>query len=115
MICSPQFVGGAEASQNGLRHGIPQNLVSSVGLGLDMSSLQPRGDANACALPIRNRIHNFTAAVGAISTGKEFGIRGLAGRTIDEYAASFKLHFRASISVLRKKTTVSALPNRQNN
>src|ERR1700726_1941224 len=71
ITCSPQFVGGADASQNGLRHGIPQNVVSSVGLGLDMLPLQPRGNANAGALSIRNRVHNLAAAVRAISTRKK--------------------------------------------
>src|ERR1700746_1461833 len=53
ITCSPQFVGGADASQNGFRHGIPQNVVSSVGLGLDMLHLQPRGNPNARAFSIR--------------------------------------------------------------
>jgi hypothetical protein len=32
MICSPLLVGGAEASQKGLRQGMPQKVVVSVGL-----------------------------------------------------------------------------------
>jgi hypothetical protein len=32
IICSPQFVGGALASQNGFKHFIPANVVSSVGI-----------------------------------------------------------------------------------
>src|SRR5258708_40201408 len=59
MICSPQFVGGADASQNGLRHGIPQKVVSSVGLGLDMLHLQPRRNADPGAFSIRNRVHHL--------------------------------------------------------
>src|SRR5580704_10260663 len=42
MICSPQLVGGADASQNGLGHWMPQKFVASVGLG--MLHLQPRGN-----------------------------------------------------------------------
>jgi hypothetical protein len=32
MICSPQLVGGADASQKGLRQGMPQKVVARVGL-----------------------------------------------------------------------------------
>src|ERR1700760_4592883 len=81
MICSPQLVGGAEASQNGLGHAMPQNVVASVGLG--MVDPQIRGDADAGALSVGNRIHHFAAAVGAVSAGEEFWIRGLAGCAVD--------------------------------
>src|SRR5260370_29884041 len=78
MICSPQFVGGADASQNGLRHGIPQKVVSSVGLGLDMLYLQPRGNANARAFSVSNRVHNLPAAIRAVPTSKKLWVGSLA-------------------------------------
>src|SRR5260370_40922868 len=93
MICSPQFVGGADASQNGLRHGIPQKVVSSVGLGLDMLYLQPRGNANAGAFSVRNRVHDLAATVSAISTGKKFRMGGLARGAVYDNACAFKLNF----------------------
>src|ERR1700721_4825189 len=78
IICSPQFVGGADASQNGLMHGMPQNVLSSVGLGLDMLCLHPRGNADATAFLISNRVHNLSAAVGAVSTSKKLWVGSLS-------------------------------------
>src|SRR5258707_4444907 len=92
MICSPQFVGGADASQNGLRHGIPQKVVSSVGLGLDMLHLQPRRNADAGAFSIRNRVHNLAAAIRAIPTRKELWVRRLACSTVNEDASALQLN-----------------------
>src|ERR1700720_74809 len=76
MICSPQLVGGADASQKGFRHGIPQKVVANVGLGMLRS--QPRGNADACAFSVGHRIDNFAAPIGAVSTGEEFWERRLA-------------------------------------
>src|SRR5579871_3845970 len=89
MICSPQLVGGADASQKGLRHLMPQKVVSRVGLGLDMLALQPRGDADARALSVGDCVDYFAASVGAVSAGKEFWVRGLTGRSVDEDATAF--------------------------
>src|SRR5277367_5091267 len=109
MICSPQFVGGADASQNGLRHGIPQNVVSSVDLGFGKLSLQPRGNSDAGAFPIRNRVHNLAAAVCAVSARKKLWVGGLACGAIDEDASAFKLHLRARASKVREEARVCAL------
>src|SRR5580704_13900165 len=105
MICSPQFVGGADASQKGLRHWMPQNVVSSVGLGLGMLSLQPRGNTDACAFSVRNRVYHLAAPVRAISTGKKLWVGSLACDSIDEDASAFKL-YRAFARGLRVKTRV---------
>src|SRR3984885_1480373 len=78
MTCSPQFVGGADASQNGLRHLMPQNVLSSVGLGLDMLFLQPCSDADASPFAVRNRVHNLAPAVGTVSASEELRVRCLA-------------------------------------
>src|SRR5580698_8627608 len=101
MICSPQFVGGADASQNGLRHGIPQNVVSSVGLGTGMFSLQPRGNTDSGTLPIGYRIHHFAASVCAITAGKEIRIRCLACNAVDDDPSAFKFHLRSAALGLR--------------
>src|ERR1700692_98512 len=86
MICSPQLVGGADASQNGLGHGMPQKVVASVGLG--MLDLQPRGNADASAFSVSDGVDHFTAAVGAVSTREVIRNRGLAGGPIDHDAAA---------------------------
>src|SRR3979490_1034604 len=114
MICSPQFVGGADASQNGLRHGIPQKVVSSVGLGLDMLYLQPRGNADAGALSVRNRVPTLAAAIRAIPTSKKLRIGSLARCVIDDNASAFKLNLRVLASGFREKTRVRPLSDRQN-
>src|SRR5450631_4082847 len=89
MICSPQLVGGADASQNGLGHWMPQKVVASVGLG--MLDPQPSGDADACAFSISDRVYHFTAAVGAVSARKVFRNRGLASGSIDHNTAALEL------------------------
>src|ERR1700753_3706092 len=91
MICSPQLVGGADASQKGLRQGMPQKVVASVGLGSGNGSPQPRGDADARAFSVRHRIHDFAASVGAVATGKKIWIRGLPGCPVDDDAAPFEV------------------------
>src|SRR5450432_2522839 len=88
MICSPQLVGGADASQKGLRQGMPAKVVSSVG----MVAPKPCGDANACALTVGDGVDHFAAAVSAVSTGEILQIGGLAGRAVDDNAAAFCLH-----------------------
>src|SRR5882757_9012318 len=81
MICSPQLVGGADASQNGLGHWMPQKVVASVGLG--MVDPHPRGDADACAFSVSDCVDHFAAAVGAVPAGKVSWNRGLASGSID--------------------------------
>src|ERR1700741_3375401 len=82
ITCSPQFVGGADASQNGLRHGIPQKVVSSVGLTLDMLHLQPRGDPDARAFSVRDCVHPLAAAIRTIPTSKKLWVGSLACRAV---------------------------------
>src|SRR5437762_12934653 len=115
ITCSPQFVGGAEASQNGLRHGIPQKLVSSVGLGLDMLHLQPRGNADARAFSVRDCVHNLPAPISAITAGKELRVGSLACRPVNEDASAFQLNLLALAFRFNKKTRMRPLPDRQNN
>src|SRR5450631_576600 len=89
MICSPQLVGGADASQNGLGHWMPQKVVASVGLG--MLDPQPSGDADTCAFSVGHCIDHFAAAIGAVSAREVIRNRGLAGGPIDRDTAALKL------------------------
>src|SRR5271155_3157184 len=91
MICSPQFVGGADASQKGLRHGMPQKVVSNVGLDDDMLCLQPCSDADPCALSVCNCVHPLAAAVGAVPTCKKLRVGGLSCRSINHNPTTFHL------------------------
>jgi hypothetical protein len=50
---------------------------------LDKLSLQPRGNPNARALSIRDRIHDLAAAIRAISTRKELRVGHLTCGTVD--------------------------------
>src|ERR1700677_4641997 len=83
MTCSPQFVGGADASQNGFKHLMPQNVLSSVGLGLDMLCLQPCSDADASAFSVCNRVHNLAPAIGTVAAGEKLRVRCLACCAVD--------------------------------
>src|ERR1700722_2081463 len=80
IICSPQLVGGADASQNGLRHSMPQKVLASVGLDFDMLHPQPSSDSDSSALPIRHRVHDLAPAVRTISPSKKLRLRGLSCR-----------------------------------
>src|SRR3984885_6525283 len=91
MICSPQLVGGADASQKGLRQGMPQIVVARVGLGTDTGDLQPRGNPDACAFSVSDCVDHLAAAVGAITARKIFRIRGLARGPVDHDAAVLTL------------------------
>src|SRR5271170_4121798 len=115
IICSPQFVGGADASQKGFIQGIPQNVVSRVGLMLATLRLQPCRNSDACTFSICDRIHNFAAAVGAISTGEKLRIRSLTTHATDQNAPSFQLNLRTISPALAKKTRMRRLSNRKNN
>src|ERR1700738_806538 len=90
MISSPQLVGGADASQNGLGHWMPQKFVASVGLG--MLDPQPRGNADACAFSVSDGVDHFTATVGAVSAREVIRNRGLAGGPIDHDTAALELN-----------------------
>src|SRR5580698_10596997 len=91
MICSPQLVGGADASQKGLRHLMPAKVVSRVVLGI-LSSEEPRRHCNPSALAVCDSIDDFAASVGAVAASEVFRVGGLAGGAIDEDAAAFELH-----------------------
>src|SRR5208282_279838 len=86
IICSPQFVGGAEASQNGLGDLIPAVFAARLGaLWLVVESgmnglllAQSMSDAQSRAFAIGYRVDDFATAVDAIAPGKVLGIRSPA-------------------------------------
>jgi hypothetical protein len=80
-----------------------------------MLHLQPRGNADAGAFSVRNRVHNLATTVRAISTSKKFRVGSLTCRAIDEDASAFQLNLRAPASRLSEKTGMCPLPDRQNN
>ena len=85
MICSPQLVGGAEASQKGLRHFIPAKVVAQA-LGSCLASVKTShlrsemwgtrfsgevgDDGEAGAFAVGDGVYDLTAAVGAVSAGE---------------------------------------------
>jgi hypothetical protein len=79
-----------------------------------MLHLQPRGNANAGALSVRNRVHDLAAAIRAIPTRKKLWVRSLASRTVNEDTTAFQLNLRV-LARFTQKTRMRTLPNRQNN
>src|ERR1700757_3214026 len=81
MICSPQFVGGAEASQKGLgesmRPAKPRTRRS--GPVLDMTGLRLLEHGQRGALAVSHRVNNFAAAVHAIAAGIVTRVAGFSG------------------------------------
>src|ERR1700743_2067822 len=73
MICSPQLVGGADASQNGFIQRMPANVVSSVGI----FTLQPGRNSYAGPFSIGHRVHNFAAAVRTVAAREVLRVRRL--------------------------------------
>src|SRR5277367_804296 len=91
MTCSPQFVGGAEASQNGFMHRIPAKVVSSVGILF----LQPCCDADASTFAISDCIDYLATSVCTVASGEVFWIRSLPSRPIDHNASLLQLDLAA--------------------
>src|SRR5215472_8225168 len=76
ITCSPQLVGGPEASQKGLGERMPaKSVVRSATAGLQNRDRGP--------LAVGHGVHNFTASVDAVAAGVIFGIAGAARGTVD--------------------------------
>src|SRR5215475_4604500 len=106
ITCSPQFVGGAEASQKGFGEKIfPANLTEISGSGFcsGMGFLQELGDGQGGALAIGNGVDNFPAAIYAISTRKVFWIRSLPGRAVHNHATVINLHSSATLQKFKQR------------
>src|SRR5271166_1465704 len=84
MICSPQLVGGAEASQNGLGELIPPANPRMLRSGI--SGLRGHQDREGGAFAIGHRIHNLASAVDAVAACKVTRIAGLAGSAVSDDA-----------------------------
>src|SRR5580704_4793382 len=70
ITCSPQLVGGAEASQKGFGQRMPPaNVVLKSG----MHSPKRFHDSQCRALAIRHRVYHLASAVDAIAAGKILG------------------------------------------
>src|ERR1017187_1350375 len=73
MICSPELVGGPEASQKGLGQRMPAKLLAR-----SARVHHPEGSTFA----IGHGVQHFAAAVGSIAAGVGFGVAGTAGGEI---------------------------------
>src|ERR1700754_571104 len=114
ITCSLQLDGGAEASQKGFGHLMPQNVVSRVGLTIEllaaMLHLQPGGNSYAGALAVRDSVDNLTSSVRAITACEELRMRGLPGSSVDDDTATVERDLR-STARLGEKGAVRRLPN----
>src|SRR5487761_2101100 len=85
MICSPQLVGGAEASQKGLGELMPPanpwTRMSGTG------NLREVEHGECGALAVGHGIHNFASAVDAVAASEVAGMAGLSGGAIGDDAA----------------------------
>src|SRR6266446_5450469 len=84
MTWSPEFAGGAEASQNGLGDLIPARSIDRSAIFPSQLSMN-RHCGNSS---IGNRVYNFLSAVDAITPGINFRVFGSAGLRIDDNAAA---------------------------
>src|SRR5215469_16023472 len=85
ITCSPQLVGGPDASQNGLGQRIPAKTVvrsAMGGLRGNVGPLQEFGHSAGGALAIGHRVHHFASAVDAVAAGEIARMGGLAGGAI---------------------------------
>src|SRR5215468_8345940 len=82
------LVGGPEASQKGFGDRTPQKLMLRSGIG-SPSALGFQRLMNSCGslFAMRDRVHDFSAAVHAISAGIVPGIARAHARRINNYAA----------------------------
>src|ERR1700740_2196850 len=87
MICSPQLVGGADASQKGLGESMPpanpRTRISGIRSLRDLDHGQSR------ALAVGHSVDDLATAIGAIATSKVARIACLAGDRIDHDVAVF--------------------------
>src|SRR4249919_3932368 len=78
MTCSPQLVGGPEASQKGLGQRMPAKLVARSAMIHHPMIHHAEGGAFA----VRHSIHYFAPAVDAIAAGVILWIAGAAGGAV---------------------------------
>src|SRR5690242_4198506 len=86
ITCSPQFVGGAEASQNGFGEWIfPAKRTERSGAIFlsGMRCLQFLTDREGGAFAVGHGIHHFAAAVDAVAAREILRMGCLSGRAVD--------------------------------
>src|SRR5450432_3627623 len=88
MICSPQLVGGPEASQKGLGQRMPAKLVVRSAMLHRPEFHHPEGGAFA----VGHGIDHLAAAVDAIAAGVVFRMAGAAGGAIHRNGSA--VHFQ---------------------
>src|SRR5882724_10159509 len=76
ITCSPQLVGGPEASQNGFGQRMPAKFVVRSATRTLPDNRERR------ALSVRYRVHHFTPAVRAVATRVIPGVRRAPGRPV---------------------------------
>src|ERR1017187_1392337 len=88
MICSPQLVGGPEASQKGLGERMPAKLVVRSAIG---SSFELACHGQGRAFAVSHGVYDFSSAVDAIAAGIITRVGSAAGGTIDRDGAAVQL------------------------
>src|SRR5215831_6153362 len=100
ITCSPQLVGGAEASQNGFGEKIlPANSTEMSGMAIesDMGLLQELHQGQRCAFSVRDGINHFPATIHAVAARKIFWVRGLPRRAVHNDTPVFHANTAASL------------------
>src|SRR5277367_2832544 len=99
MICSPQLVGGAEASQNGFGDWMPAVFAARLGRVSSGMGRLPLGerlhDSDGGTLAVGHGIDYFATAIDAVASGEVFRIRGLSSWAVYHNAASVQLNAAA--------------------
>src|SRR5688572_20341905 len=68
MTCSPEFAGGADASQKGF------GLLMPAKSTLRSAIVPPREERARRVASIRNAVHDLLASVDAVATGEDLGV-----------------------------------------
>src|SRR5215813_933392 len=92
ITCSPQFVGGAEASQNGFGEEIPANFTETSGFAFRsaMRALQQFSHSERRSFAVGYGIDDFASPIHAVAAGKVLRVRGLARCAVHGNAAVFR-------------------------
>src|ERR1019366_6528184 len=111
ITCSPQLVGGALASQNGLGHLMPpaKFVVRSANSHLPALAQRSRNPQSR-SLSVRNSVYHLASAIHAITARKILWICSLPGSTVNHHPSA--LH--SNSARLRQQVEQRRLPNRGN-
>src|SRR5271155_1602485 len=94
LTCSPQLVGGAEASQKGLGDWMPAVFAARLGaefrIGSGTSSLLARKglrNADGSPLAVGHGVDDLTTTIDAVASGEVFRVSRLASRAFNHNSA----------------------------